>query len=192
MRRREDGMQFGSGQHGFVLITVMMFLLVMTIIGVSAMDSSTLQERMSANMRDQDISFQAAENALREGEAWIAAQVAVPGVTNADLSGPCAPNCNVAVWELNATEINGGNFVDPNFWDAAVNVRTGAAVAGTVARPLFVVEYVSFFSEPGGGIDIGQPNSWVGWGVFRVTARANGETATSSSVLQSTYSRRYN
>lgn len=58
-------------QYGAVLIVSLIFLLLMTIIGVTAMQTTTLQERMAGNTRDHNLAFQAAEAALREGESWI-------------------------------------------------------------------------------------------------------------------------
>lgn len=47
-------------------------LLLLTIIGVSALQTTTLEEKMAGNMRDRVIAFQAAEAALRDAEADIA------------------------------------------------------------------------------------------------------------------------
>lgn len=58
-------------QRGAVLIISLIFLLVLTLIGVSAMQGTTMQERMSANMQDRNVAFQASEAALRAGEDWL-------------------------------------------------------------------------------------------------------------------------
>lgn len=59
-------------QRGAVLIVSLIFLLLMTLIGVTSMQSTTLQERMAGNTRDRNLALQAAEAALRGGETWIA------------------------------------------------------------------------------------------------------------------------
>lgn len=59
-------------QAGSALIISLILLLVMTILGITAMQSTTLQERMAGNMKDRHAAFQAAEAALREAEAVIA------------------------------------------------------------------------------------------------------------------------
>lgn len=61
--RREEILQSRQSERGIAMVTVLLFLAVMTMIGLAAMQSSGLQERMSGNMRDQDVAFQAAENA---------------------------------------------------------------------------------------------------------------------------------
>lgn len=60
-----------SKQQGAVLVVSLIILLLMTIIGVSSMKTTTLEERMAGNMRDQNLSFQSAEAALSEGETFL-------------------------------------------------------------------------------------------------------------------------
>ena len=54
-----------STQNGSVLLISLVILLVLTIVGVSAMRNTTLEEKMAGNMRDKGLSFQAAEATLR-------------------------------------------------------------------------------------------------------------------------------
>lgn len=58
-------------QRGATLIIALIILVVMTMIGITSMQSSTLQERMSANVRQKTISRSAAETALRVAEDWL-------------------------------------------------------------------------------------------------------------------------
>ncbi len=60
-----------GNQTGSALAVALVFTLLMTIIGVAAMQTATLQERMAGNLRDRNLAFQAAEAALREGEVWV-------------------------------------------------------------------------------------------------------------------------
>lgn len=55
-------------QRGAVLIVSLIFLLILSLIGVSSMQGTSMQELMSGNLRDQYIAFNAAEAALLEGE----------------------------------------------------------------------------------------------------------------------------
>lgn len=50
-----------QGQQGVVLVTSLLFLLVVTIISITAANNSSLGLRMSANMQDSSQSFQVAE-----------------------------------------------------------------------------------------------------------------------------------
>jgi type IV pilus assembly protein PilX len=58
-------------QQGAALITGLIFLVVLTMIGITAARISTLEERMSGNMRDRSLAMQAAEMALRDAEQDI-------------------------------------------------------------------------------------------------------------------------
>ncbi|MDQ1092750.1 type IV pilus assembly protein PilX [Xanthomonas sacchari] len=65
-------------QAGVSLIVVLLLLLVMTLLGLAVVRGTLMQERMSGNLLDRSVNFQAAESALREGEALAAAQTVVP------------------------------------------------------------------------------------------------------------------
>ena len=56
-------------QRGAILVTSMLLLLVLTIIGITAMQMTRMQERMAGNTRDLNLAFQGSEAGLRNGEA---------------------------------------------------------------------------------------------------------------------------
>jgi type IV pilus assembly protein PilX len=56
-------------QQGAGLVVGLIILVVLTLLGVQAMRSNVSQERMASNMRERNVAFQAAEAALRVGEA---------------------------------------------------------------------------------------------------------------------------
>lgn len=58
-------------QRGAALVVSLIILLIMTLLGVSSMQNTTLEERMAGNMRDQNLAFQSAEAALIEGETFL-------------------------------------------------------------------------------------------------------------------------
>ncbi len=51
-------------QTGAVLVISLLMLLVMTLIGVTAMSTATLEEKMAANSQYTNMSFQASESAV--------------------------------------------------------------------------------------------------------------------------------
>jgi len=55
-------------ERGFVLVTALMFLIVLTILGLSIMSTNTLEERMAGYVRDRRLAQEAAEAALRDAE----------------------------------------------------------------------------------------------------------------------------
>jgi len=52
-------------------MTGLIFLVILTLLGLTAMQSGILEERMSGNARDRNLAFQAAEAALRDAERDI-------------------------------------------------------------------------------------------------------------------------
>jgi len=65
--------QFNSKRRarGAVLIMSLVMLLVLTILGIGAMQSATMEERMAGNLRDEDLAFQTSEAALREAQRLV-------------------------------------------------------------------------------------------------------------------------
>lgn len=57
-----------SQQSGAALVVGLIFLVILTLLGLTAMQTGILEERMAGNSRDRNIAFQAAEAALRDGE----------------------------------------------------------------------------------------------------------------------------
>jgi type IV pilus assembly protein PilX len=60
-----------SRQSGMALIVSLVFLLLLTLLGVSAMQTASLQEKMAGSVSLRNQSFQAAEAVLRLGESSI-------------------------------------------------------------------------------------------------------------------------
>lgn len=56
---------------GAALLVSLVLLVAVTLLGVSAMQGTILQERMSANQRDMEEAFNAAEIAVRRGETQL-------------------------------------------------------------------------------------------------------------------------
>jgi type IV pilus assembly protein PilX len=55
-------------QSGAVLIVSLLMLVLLTLIGLTAIQAGTVNERIAGNARSLDLAFQAAEAALREAE----------------------------------------------------------------------------------------------------------------------------
>lgn len=64
-------LQQRQAQRGMVLLVSLVFLLLLTLIGLSSMQSANLQEKMAGSISLRNQSFQAAEAALRVGESAV-------------------------------------------------------------------------------------------------------------------------
>ena len=61
-----------TNQSGAALAVVLVLLLVMTLLGTAVLRNTLLDERMSGNLYDRNLAFQAAESGLREAEEILA------------------------------------------------------------------------------------------------------------------------
>ena len=55
-------------ERGTALIFALVMLLLLTILGITAVTTSSLQEKMAGNMRDQYMAQQSGDSVLRDGE----------------------------------------------------------------------------------------------------------------------------
>ena len=113
-------------QSGIALVVVLILLVAMSLLAIVSLRGTLMEERMSANMMDRSLSFQAAEAALREGEALAATKPVLP-----------AAGCNNGVCAMpDATAA-------PRWRDAAVWAGARVAVVdlgGMTARPRYFIE----------------------------------------------------
>jgi type IV pilus assembly protein PilX len=79
----------GHGQRGMALLVSLVFLLLLTLIGLSSMQNATLQEKMAGSVSLRNQSFQGAEAALRVGESAVQLDSYSLAVCNG--TSQCAP-----------------------------------------------------------------------------------------------------
>lgn len=170
-------------QRGMALFLSLVILLIITILGVSGLQTTTLEERMATNARDRDLAFQAAEAALRDAERFL--QVAVLGdFSNAN--GRYQLNAvNRPVWHGDDRRTGNGAIV------YSVN-RPGpgaqASALPLVARqPEYFIEQYPAAVPEGGSLEAGMPADSLEF--YRVTARGFGGREATTVVLQTTYQR---
>jgi type IV pilus assembly protein PilX len=116
-------------QRGVSLIIVLILLLIMTLLGLAVLRSTLLEERMSANLYDRSLSFQAVEGALREAEALVALNRPEPADASACVDGVCP--------RPDPTQVD--RWLDPDFagWvDATDDMGDRTAV------PSYFIEYM--------------------------------------------------
>lgn len=182
LANRKFSYQPGS-QHGAALITSLIILLVLTVLGVSAMSSSSLQELMAGNMRDQNLSFQAAEAALRDAERTVdswggSAPAATTTGTNNGVYTP-----------FDATDPTfsfGNTAYNTSFWAPATAYSLSSL--GTAAAPVYIIEEQQFVPRDA------SYSAWVrreGKHFYRITSRGVGASSNAVTLLQETTARRF-
>ena len=174
---RTQTMASPSRQRGVTLVVVLILLLVVTLIALASLRGTLMEERMSANVLDRSLSFQAAEAALREGES-----VAVDKDTVWPASGCTKGVCGkpdpaaAPVWD------------DEAVWaDAPEAVVT---LGDKTAKPRFIVELLADDVPPKGTCTTsGDVSETTCSGIerrYRVTARSEAE-GRASVMLQTIY-----
>jgi len=161
-------------QRGSALILSLLILLVMTMLGITAMSTSTLEEKMAANDRNQKVAFQNAELTLSRTET----------------------NMKQANWMNDVERVLGTdpgfyaqgttlNYYDQNTW--AADSADCSTDADTQARTCSIVQVMDEPSplEAGGGYgQLSQSNMRVAR--LRVTTQGSGSNGITRSMVQST------
>lgn len=177
-----------ASQRGMSLFPAMAFLLVLAMLGIAALGSSAMQERMAGNAKDMNVAFQAAEAGLRDAESDIDANITPTTVfTSACTNGLCTPPSEWA--SPTSTDIS--KLVD---WSNAGLTRTYGANTGAAAfpvvaaQPVYVIELVSLLPPAAGSsVGIGIAPGSIGGRAYRVTVLATGARAETRAILQSAY-----
>jgi type IV pilus assembly protein PilX len=175
-------------QAGMSLFPAMMFLLVLTVLGVSTMNSTLLQEKMTSNTKDSNVAFQAAEAGLRDAEADVTKNItSATTFTSTCTTGLCTPP---STWPTPvSTDIS--KAID---WTASGKTRTygsytaAPAIPGVAQQPLYVIERLSKLPVgPGGSVGLGLSAPHSGGSAYRLTVLATGLRAETRVILQSTF-----
>jgi type IV pilus assembly protein PilX len=180
--------QMRGRQKGAILIFCLVFLLVLTMMGVTSMESAVLEERMAGNMQNQNAAFQAAETSLQAAESWLLDQRFWPATSE---------DGSTTVWVRDATDPDVDDSLhwwqdadrdDTAWWeDNAVAVM---GVDGVATEPRYVIEELSEIST-GQSIAIGTGQESRVRVFHRVTARGTGVGDTTVVQLQSTFVKSY-
>lgn len=164
-------------QRGVALLVVLMLLLIMTLLGLASLRGALMEERMSANLFDRSLMFQAAEAALREGETKAGGTKSSQYTDNCGGVGLCA--------EPNPTDAD--TYVDRWLQASPPYVNASAVTSGSLSvTPGYFIEYMG--TAPNwAGCDREIPVQPGCMGPrYRVTARAS-VAGRSEVLLQSSY-----
>ena len=168
-------------QKGVVLIVSMVMLLLLTLIGVTGSQVTSLEERMAGNVRDQNIAFQAAEATLLAAEQYILATDSGPA-TYSELPDP-GP-----IPSTGKNGLLGQAIAEPNFFSAATWTGSNSATTPVnfgadfrnklnvaIADPRYIIKKIDSLPGP--------------INVFRITARAVGQNPGTQIILQEVFER---
>lgn len=189
-------------QRGSVLIVSLVFLLLLTIVGVSAMNMTNLEEKMTGNFRDHDLAFQTAEAALLDGEAFVEntfdinSALTDPACTGSDCySADCDDGlCFHGEFKNSSNPVtactNGTDkeWEDSSIWSDDSKTRDmNTQIEGTVRNARYIVEFRCFVPRDPTNANPDE-NIYAQWTpAFRITALASGASTDAQVMLQSVY-----
>lgn len=175
-------------QHGFVLIVALILLLVLTILGLAAAQSTSLEERMAGNARNRDLAFQAAEAALNAGIGCIRTGSALcSNFTTATTGGN-------GDYIFNPQAVGVAIWAQPNFWTTSGNTifynnYANGSLPNLAQQPQFIVEQMPPVASPGSSL--GQTQYGAGAPTvsrWRITSYGVGGDTSAIVMLQAIYS----
>lgn len=185
-----------TAHGGGALIISLILLLLLTIMGISAMRTSSLQERMTGNARDLNTAFQAAEAAIREAERLLADRANPPGPFNGSNGlymndqAVCNPGDGSSYAGDPPDSANRGS----QGWRKRTAPSSGddnVTLAAVSEQPEYVILRMPVESEHGGqdspSLGAGQAPPCID--LYIITARGFGTSANSMVVLQTVYRR---
>ena len=153
MVTRQTKTNFGTtsdGQRGSALVVSLMILMVMTILGITAMGSTTLEERMANNNRQHQLAFQSAESALRDAENWLATNVTnLASLNQFDGTVPGLYTLRPPIVGMTTVPLAPSFDIDDDAdWLAAGTTVQGSALSSVAVQPRYLIEYMGRVGQP--------------------------------------------
>ncbi len=169
-------------QRGAVLIVSLIMLLVMTLLGVTSMKGSAMEEKMTRNLHDRNLAFQAAEAALREAEKYIQDNIIATNTFDTNGSDGLYDRSYMRIWE------------DITWTAADSREYSGFGNSYKVASPpRYVIQHLATTVDAADALNQSNYGQGTGAGkieTFLITARGTGGSDTAAVILQSTWGKR--
>lgn len=172
-----------AAQRGAALLVSLILLVVITLVGLAAIGTTILQNRMAANQYDRQIAFQATEGALSVADAAITGN---PSITFTTPAPAGIEDCSTPAGTTTPTHVcQADPFSDPNLATGGgtiSNVTTAQFNPGSLAaaQPQYVIQYLGCFAGPQQKIrnpnPAAPPNPPDTYYFYRITARSGDPT----------------
>jgi type IV pilus assembly protein PilX len=201
-RRRSPAFAQGrASQRGVVLFIALIFLIVLTLLGVSLFGVSSDEEKMARNFRDTELAYEATEAALHDAEIRVSgfyayanspvgvgpATPVVPTAFNSSCTGGLCSHAdstqpvesNYGLMSMASPSVTLGDCPGAGGCNGAgTGTTTGSpAVSGVAQQPRYLVEILPW-TPP--GEDANNPDK----SAYLITARGVGRSQNTQVVLQ--------
>ncbi|WP_263768799.1 pilus assembly PilX family protein [Propionivibrio soli] len=174
-----------TGQNGSALIIALVFLVVLTMLGIGVFYSATTEERIARNFRDQEIALRAAEAAIEEAKMLITGSYD----RSTALANPpvvldykrCHPEGAIPGFSCRSDVYN-SPFVDLyasgtppganlGTYDPRADRKTSPEIPGLAGQPRYLVVLLD------DSLECGQNTEDAGLSCFRIYGQARGRVA---------------
>jgi len=175
-----NNMNTHGKQSGAALVVSLLILMVMTLLGVSSMQTTTMEEKMASNTREHQQAFEAAEAALRAAEIFIKDSVTVTAAFDTTGSDGLYDNSAQERWRSLSWDAT----------DSGYNSAYTSTYSGSVPPARYIIEHYGSAATDVDKYNMGNYGSGAGGGdieLFRITVRGTGANNQSPVFLQTYY-----
>lgn len=184
-------------QSGVVLFMSLVMLLIITILGLSSVQTTTLQERMARNARDTNLAFQATEAAIKDAETLVETFSSLTDFGSDPRVNPAqcynSPSDDAGFYYERGYNCS-SNWSGINWSSSAGFITAATEIAGVAEQPKYIVEHVKTVIADEDRLNLDNIGQDTGSGraqIFRITVFGTGGTDTAHVMIQSTYGRRF-
>jgi len=156
-------LNYPDNQRGWVLVVGLVILVMLTILSMALMKTTRLEEKMAGATRDMNLSFQAAESALRAAEIFIESKT-----DESDFNSLVVTN---GIYSRTKDEPD--NLFNPEVWIDPHSKAIDSALQGVASPPRYMIKKLIGCNPT----------------VFRVTARGTGGPNNRATLLRSHYAK---
>ena len=167
-------------QTGVTLVVSLIILVVLTLLGITSMESTRTEVAMAGNLRESGITFNAAEAGLRFAESFVTDSISKTVFADPTIG-------------LYAETDEDPDYSDYTTWDASQFATIN--LPDVVEQPRFIIRYLGDRSQNAvaavniGGYGSSQPGITVS--NFRITARGIGQSGNARRFVQSYFGKEY-
>lgn len=187
MKRVPQSFSNPRRMQGAVLFVALVFLVLITLLGLTAASTSVLQERMTGGMRNNQLGTMGSETAARGAEAWLwnLANTSAKFFCGYNGSGGCysvqttvptsgtgtifVENPKVRAFRTVPTWLPLGSSGGTAYAKTMTGLSGSAQTASLSKQPQYMIEYLGRVAPPGGGspacVEFGSENRYACGGV---------------------------
>jgi type IV pilus assembly protein PilX len=158
-----------DNQRGWVLVVGLVILVMLTILSMALMKTTRLEEKMAGATRDMNLSFQAAETALRAAETFIESKTNESFFSTTDKAS--------GIYGKQDNEPEDLSTIDWNVYSAEIDEETYGELEGVTLLPRYMIKKLKKKIDDAT--------------VFRITVRGTGGTNNRATLLRSHYAKKF-